>query len=210
MPRQLRRPDRLLQRQGRCGGIQPLDLEIAQLDQSLGQQRAIARLSHLCFERTVQRQPFGETTDVAEHAELGQSRPQAIDGGPGRRIVRWLHHGAQQLHVGTPLQVAERTRRADGIFHHLGVGLAEGPGQRPQAVEALVEAGHAQVENLCRLLAAHVGRLAGIDVHRGPARGVLVEDHAHLLEGGLGVLLSGREKGLADGALGRGLDRSSP
>ena len=51
---------------------------------------------------------------------------------------------------------------------HVRVGVAKQPRERAQILEAVEQARHAQVHDLGRLLAAHVRRLADVDVHRRP------------------------------------------
>ena len=89
-----------------------------------------------------------------------------------RLVARRLDGLRSSLTSAQRSSVGKRVDRVDGVRDGVAVGARQHVDQRAQRVQPLVEAGHAQVEHLGRLLAAHVRRLAGVAVHAEPARGV--------------------------------------
>ena len=85
---------------------------------------------------------------------------QLSDLAAGRLIFRRLHDRAQGDGVVAPVQRGQGGGGADRLVHDGRVRGGQRVDEGADARQVLVEAGHAQVEHLCRLLAAHVRRLA--------------------------------------------------
>jgi hypothetical protein len=132
----------------RASSAATLGVQIAHLEQRLGDHRAISGEPRLLFERSDRPQPVGQTADATKHAHLREPSAQPDDVIANRRIAGRLDHLAQQRQVRPEIDLAQRRGGADRVPQDLGVRLAEHLHQRLQGLEPLLQAGHAQVEDL--------------------------------------------------------------
>ena len=107
---------------------------------------------------------------------------------------RWPDDRAQKLDVPAAFGRGQRHRRAHRVLDHLARRRTKQPAERRQIAQPLHEARDAQVQDLGGLLAAQVGRLAGVDVEVRPAFDVAIEQRAGSVERRLGVGLAGRQE----------------
>ena len=109
-----------------------------------------------------------------------------VEGGGARACRRALRQFVAAVHERfgrAARRIVERARGSGGAIDHRPVGMREQLDERALLRQLRVEAGHAQIEELGRLLAAQARRRAGVLAHAQPRRGPLVERCGDVGEG---------------------------
>ena len=139
----------------------------------------------------------GHLPGPSEGLRLGQVLAGLDHPLPHRLITRKAAHRSQRGDVPTAGDRGQRPDDSGRPRHHVTVGARKQVCDRLQLVPVLLQARHAEIQHLGRLVAAYVGGLAGVRVHPDPFHGVLVQRMADPLENFGGVRLSRSEERLA-------------
>ncbi|HSA22050.1 MAG TPA: ATP-binding protein [Myxococcota bacterium] len=180
--------------QGRLGIAREI-LDAALQVEGLGQRRRVADLARGGHRPAGRLGRLRQLTGGEVGLGLRELGAQRGDPGPGGRIGRRRDEGAQRLAVRTGGQIAQAGGGHGRAPQGGGVRPLEDPGQRTELLGAPIQAGHAQIEQRRRLLAAHLGGLAGLGAHRRPLVGVAIEEPADRLPGLAGRGGAGRLEG---------------
>ena len=145
----------------------------------------------------------GGLRQLAREVERSDARElgaDLLDGFPSRGVFGRGDRRQQCARIAARAEVAQPIDGVDGLFHHDFVGLAQHVHDGPQVRAPPIEARHAQVHQVLRLLVAHVRRHARLLSGRGPPRHVVVES----VDDAPADVLGERHRGLREG-LGHGL-----
>ena len=124
--------------------------------------RASASTACVAFSTSFQRPASARAFSSASRRRSSATFARVTGSSGGRTTAR------SSVDVGATVQRRQRVGRADGVLDDLAVRLAEHVGERAQSAQALLQARHAQVQHLGRLLAVDLRRLARLLVHVRP------------------------------------------
>ncbi len=113
---------------------------------------------------------------VRGRARFAEHDARLIQPCADRGICRHRCHGAQRDRVAAAVERRQRDCGLECARCDVGTAPLQHLPERFQILQPIIEAQHAQIEQLCGLLAAHVRRLAGLRVHRHPCARVEMED----------------------------------
>jgi hypothetical protein len=161
---------RIEERDLRAPRIPGQTFELAASEERLGAERRVADAVGLLCGRRRDLAGGGDLAGIAQGLRACKLVPQACDA-TGEARVRWLAPAPRAIERGgraADVDAPKRFRGAHGVLHHIRVTGGKHFDESAELLTPFGEARNAPIEERGRLLAAHVGRLACVDVHRHP------------------------------------------